>query len=128
LDLFPPGVFPLFFWFLIMLTIFLKSLIELMLADPSAPAFPGDWTFGPLAPRVTDFLLLAELDLMRAPTAAAFLDPPFLADLDFLVCPPETLTLPDDPPWESLLRALAPFSCLKTDSRETNAVFPSLKL
>ena len=68
--------------------------------------------------------------LMRARTVVDFLAPPFLADLDFDLdaAPPVTLTLPLDPPWLSLLKALAPFSCLKTDSRETNADFPSLKL
>lgn len=126
-DFFPPGVPDLALVALIMLTIFLKSLMELMVADPASPAVPGDFISVPLAPRVTDFLWAAELDLMRAPTADFLVEPFFPADLDFLAeAPPVTLALPLDPPAESLLKAPAPFSCLKTDSRLTKAECPSL--
>ena len=72
-------------------------------------------------------MLLADPDLMRALTAPPFLVETFLALFDLCLAPPMALTLPLD--YEpSLLKALAPFSCLKRASIEATTVCPSLKL
>jgi len=105
-------------------TIFLKSFMVWTLADPDSLLFPGVAML-PLAPRTADLLLAPVLDLMRAPVTF-FLAPPFLIVLEDFLTPPETLTFPLETDLLRLLKAADPLSCLKMESMETVAHFPSL--
>jgi len=98
LDLFP--LRPLFLDYWILETIFLKSFIELILADAFSSPVPGVCIAPlPVIGLTECFGSTGVPLLMRARTEVTFLDPFLIVlDLDLSAAPPVTLTLPLDPP------------------------------